>query len=174
RFEYPAKANRPRPSSDYLLQVVDGLAEKRKLIERLRDRDAELFRLAGLSLKPSGPEARAAVPTLLKALEKDDADVRAGAAAALRWIVPLDKTAVPSMSSGNRYERELLTDALNPAQNGQPVALLFLARLCGVACHSWSGELGQRHQTLLCDPATTIAGVRSPFFVGCHSAASWG
>src|SRR5215472_9325739 len=95
RFEYPAKANRPRPPTDYLLQVVDGLAEKRKLIEALRDRDAQLFRLAGLSLKPSGPEARAAVPTLLKALERDNADVRAGAAAALCWIVPQAKTAVP-------------------------------------------------------------------------------
>src|SRR5437870_6008318 len=42
RFEYPASSNRLRPPTDYLLQVVDGLAEKRGLIEALKDSDAQL------------------------------------------------------------------------------------------------------------------------------------
>src|SRR5262245_1561908 len=116
RFEYPAKANRPRPTSDYLLQVVDGLAEKRKLIEALKHRDAQLSRVAGLSLTPIGTEARAAFPTLVEALEKDDADVRAGAAAALCWIVPKAKTAVPLLLQALRDRdsrvRHLAVEAL--------------------------------------------------------------
>src|SRR5262249_5537005 len=40
-----------------------------------------------------------------------------------------------------------------------------------VACHSWSGAWEHFHQTSLLEPNTTMSGVGSPFFVGCHSAA---
>src|SRR5262249_56619146 len=51
RFEHPANANRLRPPMDYLLHVVVRLAEKRKIIAALRDRDATLIRLARPGLK---------------------------------------------------------------------------------------------------------------------------
>src|SRR5262249_50861075 len=76
------------PDRDQLLLVVDGLGEKRKLITALRDRDARLYQAAAPALEAISPEARRAVPALLAALKDDNADIRAGAAAALCWIVP--------------------------------------------------------------------------------------
>jgi len=39
RFEYRANANRPDPRGVELYQVLDGLAEKRTLLEALREKD---------------------------------------------------------------------------------------------------------------------------------------
>jgi len=62
----------------------------------------------------------------------------------------------------------LVTDTLYPAQQGQPVPK---ARLLIGASHSWSGPSVHIHQAFLLDLATTLSGVKSPFFVTCHSAA---
>src|SRR5262249_19136053 len=79
---------RGRMSRDYappeqLLHVVDGLREKRLLIEALKGKSARAHRAAVLALAPIGAEARKAVPDLFEALNDEDADVRAGALAAL-------------------------------------------------------------------------------------------
>ena len=76
-------------------------------------------------------------------------------------------------SSASRDCKELVTETCFPSQAGHPQFLD--ARLAIVASHSWSGPLGHFHQTLnFDDPKVTSAGVRSPFFVGCHCAASSG
>src|SRR5262249_53287152 len=80
-----------------LLSVVDGLPEKRRLIEALKGKNARAHRAGALALRPIGREAREAVPTLLEALKDTDAAVRAGAAAALCWIVPPAKTGVRAL-----------------------------------------------------------------------------
>jgi hypothetical protein len=74
--------------------------------------------------------------------------------------------------SGYREVRELVTDALNPRQNGHPVPPRV--RLSNVDCHSWSGPFGHFHQYILLEPATTWSALRSPFLVGCHSSARSG
>ena len=55
---------------------------------------------------------------------------------------------------------------------GQPIPFDFVERVAICASHSW--PFSQRHQTFLLLPAITSAGMRVPFFVGCHSAASQG
>ena len=57
-----------------------------------------------------------------------------------------------------------------PAQTGQPFPRLV--RDSTLACHSW--PLSQRHHTLRLVPAVRSSGVRLPFRVGCHWAASSG
>lgn len=54
----------------------------------------------------------------------------------------------------------------------QPLRLPGSAREQTTASHSW--PLLQRHHTLLLVPTATSLAVRSPFFVGCHSAATSG
>ena len=71
---------------------------------------------------------------------------------------------------GEVVEREFVTEICRPAQQGQPF-LTPTHLLLDDACHSWSGPLGHFHQKRLFDPAITWLGVRSPFLVGCHSAA---
>src|SRR2546426_287679 len=74
--------------------------------------------------------------------------------------------------SGNSDARELVTETFSPAQHGHPT--LVLVRLLTTACHSWSGPFGHFHQYFSADPATTLSGVRFPFFMGCHPAAIFG
>ena len=64
---------------------------------------------------------------------------------------------------------EFVTDALRPLQAGQPSPCPV--RLLMVACHSWSGPFGHFHHTFLELREVTPAGVKSPFFVGCHCSA---
>ena len=71
--------------------------------------------------------------------------------------------------SEEKASSEFVTDTRCPAQHGHP--LFDNVRSLILADHSWSGPSGHIHQTFLLLPATTSAGVRSPFFVGCHSAA---
>src|SRR5262249_17528552 len=89
RFAYRAGrvAHNPAPTGQ-LLQAVDGLREKPMLVEALRAKNAEVYQAAALALGPIGPAARKGVPTLLAALTDADAGVRAGAAAALCWVIP--------------------------------------------------------------------------------------
>src|SRR6266542_5011752 len=117
RFAYRAgRMSGNYADTDQLLQVVDGLGEKRKLIAALRDKDPRLYRAAAPALKAIGPEARGAVPALLGALKDDNADVRVGAAAALCWIVPPARTALPlfrqALSDKDERVRRLAVEAL--------------------------------------------------------------
>ena len=73
---------------------------------------------------------------------------------------------------GWRVARELVTDTLNPPQNGHPFPPRV--RSTNFDSHSWSRPFGHFHQYLLWDPATTQSGVRSPFLVVCHSSARSG
>ena len=67
-------------------------------------------------------------------------------------------------------ERSSVT--LAALQKGQPFPRF--TRGCIRASHSCSGFVEHLHQTFRALPGVTLAGVRSPFFVGCHSAASFG
>ena len=68
---------------------------------------------------------------------------------------------------GSTAASELVTETFRFMQKGQRV----WCRLAMAVAHSWSGPSGHFHQTRLPEPQPTPAGVRSPFFVGCHSAA---
>src|SRR5262249_23139725 len=73
---------------------------------------------------------------------------------------------------GKRDASELVTETLCPVQKGHFLSGFRLSvREWTEACHSWSRPLAHSHQTRKPDRATTLLGVRSPFFVGCHSAA---
>src|SRR5438270_196235 len=50
----------------------------------------------------------------------------------------------------------------------------FFVRLLTVARQSCSRFFGHFHQTATSEPTTTLSGVRSPFFVGCHWQATSG
>jgi hypothetical protein len=76
--------------------------------------------------------------------------------------------------SGKSEARELVTEAFLPEQQGQPDGPRSAVRLDTSASHSWSGALGHNHQISWFEPGTTWSGVRSPFFVGCHCAATLG
>ena len=52
---------------------------------------------------------------------------------------------------------------------GQLVDLFFLVLSFILASHSCFLNLEHCHQTFLCEPLRTSSGVRSPFFVRCHS-----
>jgi hypothetical protein len=75
-------------------------------------------------------------------------------------------------SSGCSEPSEFVTLARWPLHIGQPWPLT--KRVLTVACHTWSGPRGQRHQTLRTLPAVTSAGVSDPFRLGCHCLASSG
>ena len=61
-----------------------------------------------------------------------------------------------------------------PAQKGQPAFLSALEMT--EACHSWCPQLLAQHchQALKSDPSDTLAGVLSPFLLGCHYSTSSG
>ena len=62
-----------------------------------------------------------------------------------------------------------MIDNRRPEQQGQPWPRNVRCPI--QSSHSWSGPSGHFHQTFLPEPATTPVGNRSPFLVGCHSAA---
>ena len=78
-------------------QVLDDLAEQRRLIEGLKGKDAALRGAAALVLGPVEPTTRPVVPVLAQALKHSDGDIRAGSAAALCWIAADADAAVPAL-----------------------------------------------------------------------------
>jgi hypothetical protein len=76
-----------------------------------------------------------------------------------------------SASSGRSARNEVVGVATRPWHIGQPVPFF---RFETTASHSWEGSMEHSHQTFLWLPGVTASGVRPPFFVGCHSAASSG
>ena len=77
-----------------------------------------------------------------------------------------------SATSGFFIERRFLSVTARPAQAGQPLPLVLL--LTGASHSCLQSSLLQSHQIFLLDPKLTSFGVKSPFFVGCHSAATSG
>src|SRR5262249_44160852 len=71
--------------------------------------------------------------------------------------------------SGYRAASEVSGVAIRPLQRRQPLPLARLSIVAGHVC-----PLAHSHHTFLPLPYVTSSGVSPSFFVGCHSAASWG
>jgi HEAT repeat protein len=105
RFEHRAGrdfSKRPvfdRPTVDKVLRVVDGLGEKRLLLESLKDhRDAPFRKAIALAMGPADSETRAGIPVLGKALRDEDVSARRAAAAALWYLAAHDEGTVAALA----------------------------------------------------------------------------
>ena len=75
-------------------------------------------------------------------------------------------------TAGATAASEVVRETARPAHAGHPVPLRV--RLATVALHTCAESLAQRHHAACFEAATTLSGLRAPFRVGCHSAASSG
>src|SRR5262249_8970276 len=88
-----------RPNQDIreegIFPMVDDLQEQRRLITALEAKGDVRGEAARIALAPLGARTKTAVPALVEALKDEEAQVRAGAAAALYWIATEAGSAVP-------------------------------------------------------------------------------
>jgi hypothetical protein len=82
---------------DGIFPALDELQGQRKLITAL-EKDVALREASRIALAPIGPNTKAAISALAKALKDGAVQVRAGAAAALYWIAPAAETAVLALT----------------------------------------------------------------------------
>jgi hypothetical protein len=81
-----------------IFPIVDDLQEQRHLITALSAKKDARGEAARIVLAPVGAQTKTAIPVFADALKDEAAPVRAGAAAALYWIVVDAGTAIPALT----------------------------------------------------------------------------
>jgi hypothetical protein len=84
-----------------IFPALDELQEQRMLIAALQ-KDVARREASQTALAPIGPNTKAAIPPLAKALKDEAVQVRAGATAALYWIAPAAEAAIPALREALR------------------------------------------------------------------------
>src|SRR5262249_54393923 len=95
-----------RPDEDIreerIFPVLDDLEEQRLLLAGFETKDEERREAGRRARAPLGTHTGIALPVLTKSLKDEDAQIRAGAAAALLWIAPRAEGAIPALTEALR------------------------------------------------------------------------